>query len=446
VTRRHKKAIAIILGAMMLFSAAPAFGKQPDQVGQEVLGARDGWAAYSTGTSGGAAAKEDQIYTVTNRQELIQALGGDNATNRNNIKPKIIYIQGTIDINTDESGRPLGIEEYRDPAYNLQAYLTAYAPETWGRKKLTGPLEEARLRSAAKQKAYININIGSNTTLIGLGDDARIVGGAFQVKGVDNVIIRNLTFEAPIDFFPGWDPLDGAEGNWNAEYDGLTVDGSTHVWITQNTFGDGEHTDKASGTYFGRKYMQHDGLLDIKNGSDYVTVSYNVLQDHDKVSLVGSSDTSKVDDGRLKITFHHNYYKNLSQRLPRIRFGQVHMYNNYYEFNQASDYDFSYAWGVGVNSKGYAENNYFEFDYEADVSKIIDDFKGTTIYEEGTYVSLPSGLQRDVDLVAAFNAANTVQLNENVGWTPQLHEKIDPTPSVPALVKAKAGAGKLHLK
>jgi pectate lyase len=39
------------------------------------------------------------------------------------------------------------------------------------------------------------------------------------LQSVDNVIIRNLTFEDAFDCFPQWDPTDGASGNCNSQYD-----------------------------------------------------------------------------------------------------------------------------------------------------------------------------------------------------------------------------------
>ncbi|MFL6559518.1 MAG: polysaccharide lyase family 1 protein, partial [Bacillus sp. (in: firmicutes)] len=310
----------------------------PD-LGREILAPKDGWAAYGAGTTGGANADSSHVFTVRNKAELLKALGGgkDNT-------PKIIYVKGTIDFNVDSNNMPVGPEFYADPAYDYNAYLEAYKPDVWGHEKeVFGPLEDARARSAQNQKQQIVVNIGSNTSIIGLGDDAKIIGGSFIMSAVENIIIRNIEFEAPVDFFPQWDPTDGEFGEWNSEYDNVTVTNNSHnVWIDHNKLTDGEHHDEDFGKVFERTYQQHDGLLDVTNGADYVTISYNVLEDHDKTSLIGSSDSRKADEGHLKVTIHHNYYKNLTQRLPRVRYGQVHVYNNYYEFNKDSDYEFDY--------------------------------------------------------------------------------------------------------
>lgn len=433
-----KKTISSLLAASCLaigISSASASG----ELGREVLAPNDGWAAFGEGTTGGAKADKNHIFTVTNKAELLKALGN---TDNNS---KIIYVKGSIDFNVDENNQPIGPEYYaKDCGYNFNAYLEAYDPKIWGyENEVSGDLEKARVCAQQKQKKQVVVNIGSNTSIIGLGDDAKIIGGSFIMSGVKNIIIRNIEFEAPRDFFPQWDPTDGSSGEWNSEYDNVTItNGTENVWIDHNTFSDGEHHDKDSGKYFGRTYQQHDGLLDVTNASSYVTISYNVFQDHDKVSLIGSSDSRTTDRGRLKVTLHHNHYKNMTQRLPRVRYGEVHVYNNYYEFNKNANYGFDYALGVGKESKIYAENNYFSFDFDVDPSKIIKDWKGTSIHESGSFVNGKSSAS-EVDLVAAFNAAYTVQLDENVGWKPSLFTKIHPTQAVPALVEAKAGSGKL---
>ncbi|WP_223588055.1 pectate lyase family protein [Neobacillus bataviensis] len=434
-----KKTFSSLLAVSLLTMGITTVSAASSDLGTEVLAPKDGWASYGEGTTGGAKADASHVFTVTNKAELLKALDGGKDNN-----PKIIFVKGTIDFNVDLNNNPIGPEFYADPAYDYNAYLEAYNPAIWGHKdEVSGPLEDARARSAQKQKEQIVVNIGSNTSIIGLGDDAKIIGGSFIMSAVENIIIRNIEFEAPVDFFPQWDPTDGEFGEWNSEYDNVTVTNNSHnVWIDHNKFTDGKHHDEDFGKVFGRTYQQHDGLLDVTNGADYVTISYNVLEDHDKTSLIGSSDSRTSDGQHLKVTIHHNYYKNLTQRLPRVRYGQVHVYNNYYEFNKDSDYEFDYALGVGVNSKIYAENNYFNFDFDVDPGEIIKDWKGTTIYESGSFVNGKSSAN-EVDLVDAFNQTHTVQLNENVGWEPSLFTRIDPTQAVPALVKAKAGTGKL---
>ena len=63
-------------------------------------------------------------------------------------------------------------------------------------------------------------------------------------------------------------------------------------WNVQNNdFSDGDNPDSAQPVYFGRPYQVHDGLVDITNASDLVTVSYNRLHDHDKTMLIGSTNT-----------------------------------------------------------------------------------------------------------------------------------------------------------
>jgi pectate lyase len=433
-----KKTFSSLLAISLLAMSISSVSASSVELGREVLSPKDGWASYDTGTTGGANADTSHVYTVTSKKELLDALKKDMNT------PKIIYIKGSIDFNVDENNHPIGPEYYADEEYDFNDYLNEYNPEVWGyENEVSGSLEDARVRAQKRQKEQIVVNIGSNTSIVGLGDDAKIIGGSFIMSGVENIIIRNIEFVAPRDFFPQWDPTDGDYGEWNSEYDNVTVTNNAHhVWIDHNKFSDGEHHDKSFGTYFGRTYQQHDGLLDVTNGANYVTISYNVLEDHDKVSLIGSSDNKPSDSGKLKVTLHHNYYKNLTQRLPRVRYGEVHIYNNYYEFNSDSEYEFDYALGVGKESKIYAENNYFDFDYDIHPGDIIKDWKGTSIYESGSFVNGKSS-SNEVDLVEAFNQTHDYQLNEHVGWVPTLFTTIHPTQAIPALVKAKAGTGKL---
>ncbi|ONI89926.1 pectate lyase [Saccharothrix sp. ALI-22-I] len=168
------------------------------------------------------------------------------------------------------------------------------------------------------------VTVVANKTIIGVGSTAEITGGGLQLGSTtrpgNNVIIRNLRFTGASD-------------------DSISVTNSAHhVWI--------DHCDLSHG---------YDGLLDIKRNSDYVTVSWNHFHDHSKSALLGHSDTYTTDRGKLRVTYHHNFFDGTDQRHPRVRFGEpVHVYNNYYRGN--SLYGVASTMDAGV----VVEGNYFE--------------------------------------------------------------------------------------
>ncbi|MFF3636043.1 polysaccharide lyase family 1 protein [Streptomyces sp. NPDC002250] len=146
------------------------------------------------------------------------------------------------------------------------------------------------------------IDIGSNTTVLGVGSSSGFTGGGLRLKKVTNVVVRNLNLSEAV------------------KTDAITVQASTKVWIDHNTLSsDRDH---------GKDY--YDGLVDITHGSDYVTVSWNTFKDHYKGSLVGHSDSNASEDtGHLRVTYHHNWFDNVNSRIPSLRFGTGHFYDNY---------------------------------------------------------------------------------------------------------------------
>ena len=249
------------------------------------------------------------------------------------------------------------------------------------------------------------------------------------------MIIRNITFEDAFDCFPQWDPTDGALGNWNSSYDNISLTGATNVWIDHNAFNDGEHPDSAQPFYFGRPFVIHDGAVDITNASDLATVSWNRFDEHDKVMLIGSSDGATADVGKLRVTVHHNVFDSNVQRTPRVRFGQVHVFNNYYVVKSET---YGYSWGVGVQSQIYAQNNYFVTDGTVDPSRFISRFNGTLIFIGDTLLNGHSQTSH-VDVLAAYNAARDPDLSNAVTWTPFLVGEFHPTQAVAGVVRNTAG-------
>ena len=175
-----------------------------------------------------------------------------------------------------------------------------------------------------------NVVVNSNKTIQGADTNSMLIGDLYVGNGVNNVIIQNLDISNPFLVGDG----DGVTIIYNAK----------NIVVTHCTF-----TDCA------------DGSLDITNQSDSVTVSwcrfrYVNQTAHRNVCLIGSSDAKLDDLGYLHVTIHHCWFdQNCDERMPSVRFGRVHVYNNYYSSATAS---------YGVRTRLYAEclveNSYFE--------------------------------------------------------------------------------------
>jgi len=365
-------------------AVAPDIGSW-QSLGRQVLAQNDGWAAAEGGTIGGTRADANHILTVTNLKQLLQALGGGNKGT--DTTPKIIFIKGIINGNEDDTDKPLNCK----------------APN--------GPLEDA---SGTKESTHIQILIPSNTTIIGDPAGARVVGASFALEGVKNVIIRNIQFENVFDCF------------LNLKYDNMAINGSNHVWIDHNSFIGAIKPNTQRAPSFG------DGLLDIVRGSDLITVSWNRFSNHNKMMLIGASDEATDDNGKLRVTLHHNDFRNIVQRSPRTRYGQVHTYNNYN--NQMDNASLQYTLGVGISSRIFAQNNYYLLPLRTTAAGIIKAYQGTAIHTEGDMVN-----KVPIDLLKAYNATRIPTLKGDVSWTPTFHGPVDPTRCVPSLVPRNAG-------
>ena len=388
---------------------------------REALPKQDGFASVGNGTTGGANATEQNVFKVTNKKEFVSAL-----KNRKNTTPKIVLVYGTIDFDTDDNGKPLTMKDYMVDGYDFQQYLETHKPQSTAPKSLKDEQEAKRKASQKNQSKSITVHVPSNTSIIGM-DNAKLKG-VNLVLDSDNVIIRNIQFESPYDYFPSWDPNDGPEGNWNSQYDSISIKGGTHISIDHSSFQDGPETVEK---YFGRKYEHRDGLVDITNEADYITISYSTFENHNKTMLIGSSDSKISDEGKLHVTLHHNYFHNVVQRLPRVRFGQVHVYNNYFASDTTNgEYAYAYALGVGKNSQIYAENNVADIAGK-DYSSFVKVFGGKQLT---TVNNMFNG-----QIIDTFNDTLTP-----VDWKPELFTTIDPVNEVKENVLHNARANKIH--
>jgi pectate lyase len=400
--------LSIVVAAAVAFTAtAPVPPPHPTErspmstdLGRQILAAGDGWASADGGTTGGATAAPEHVHEVSTRDELAAAVAGN--------EPKIVYVKQHIDANTAPDGTPIACEDYAVDGYSLDAYLAAFDPAHWA-GQASGPLEDARKASSANQRDQIRINVGANTTIVGLGD-VQLTGFTLNIDRVDNVIVRNLRLSDAYDCFPGWNGE-----TWKTEWDNLVVSGSTHVWLDHLTLDDG-------------------GTVD----ADLVTISWNRMMGHDKSLLWGNGDGATADRGRLRVTLHHNELVDLEQRAPRVRFGQAHVYNNVYRVTNPDQYQ--YSWGVGVESSIIARSNTFELPPGIPPSQIIRNFGGTGIDEEGTWVN-----GRQVSVLNAYNSANPGEsLAPQVAGVPGPHLTIEPAPAAQERVGRGAGAGMLN--
>jgi pectate lyase len=178
------------------------------------------------------------------------------------------------------------------------------------------------------------VEISANKTIRGVGASSGISGTTLNIEDMQpaNVIIQNMNIR-------------GVPGG-----DAIQIENATHIWIDHNTMSSTIEDD----------IDFYDGMLDITHAGDYITVSWNIIRDHWKTSLVGHSDGNASEDvGHLRITYHHNWFNRTFERSPRVRFGEtVHVFNNYYSnVNGNSD---SYAIASTMNAGVLVEANVFE--------------------------------------------------------------------------------------
>ncbi|WP_127475701.1 hypothetical protein [Microbacterium sulfonylureivorans] len=457
-------ACALALATAMPAAAASATAapRPATDLGREVIAPGDGWASWSGSTfperverraepvSGGSAAAPADVFVVDTWQELRDALagrpGGSQNDARYNEVPRIVYVTATLDpwlrpdgtrVTCDDIARQVAVVGTGAP-FSMDDYIAAFGPGI----DPSGPLETARVAAAGLQAQLTLQHIGSNVTLVGVGDDTGVVGGSLRIRDARNVIVRNLTLTDAYDCFPQWDANDSG-GNWNSAYDNLSVWTATSVWIDHSTFGDGAHPPASLDTVYGRPFEVHDGLVDVTHGADLVTMSWNWFQHHDKTDIIGSSDSRLQDRGQHRVTQHHNRWTDIGQRAPRVRFGDVHVYNNLYEQTDASLHEtvpgspfFSYFWGAGRESSIVAESNAVELADPATVSRIIAGWGGTELSERDTLVD-----GEIVDVLGGYNATAAAPLSPDVRWAPEDHYAYELTPVRDVAVAVRAGAG-----
>jgi pectate lyase len=311
--------------------ATPA---EPAQVGEVSRYDLEGFAAGAV-TGGGDIPQGDPRYRqVTTATELVAALRAAKASNANPVK--VIEIMNDLNMGWNEVG-------------------TLLQADGLLRQNIAAKKHPALIASGVSLLDIMQFN---GLTIFSR-NGATIRHAEFNIKGGTNLILRNLRFDEL------WEWDEATRGDYDAnDWDFVTIgDGgglTSGIWVDHCTF------TKA-----------YDGVLDIKRGASAITVSwsevvppstgpgsfvqrqfddletnrasnvmYNLLRGYftqdqvisvalpqKKGHLIGSNNLEGLTT--YTVTLHHNHYKDLQDRMPRLRGGDVHGYNLFVDNSNA---------------------------------------------------------------------------------------------------------------
>jgi len=294
----------------------------------------EGFAAAAV-TGGGSVADTDPRYRkVTTATELVAALRAARASNASPVR--IIEIMNDLNMGWNEVGT------------DLQA-------DGLLRQNIAPKKHPALIASGVTLLDIMNFN---GLTIFSR-NGAAIRHAEFNIKAGTNLILRNLKFDEL------WEWDEATRGNYDSnDWDFVTIgDGggvTSGIWVDHCTF-----------------TKSYDGVLDIKRGASAITVSwsevvpaatgpgsfvqrqfddleanrstnvmYNLLRGafsqaqvvdialpQKKGHLIGSNNLEGLTT--YTVTLHHNLYKDLQDRMPRLRSGDVHGYNLYVDSSNA---------------------------------------------------------------------------------------------------------------
>jgi pectate lyase len=299
-----------------------------------------GFATVGTPTTGGGEILEtDAAYAkVTTPQQFIDAIYcwyKAKAYGSYTVPIKVIEIANDLDLGYLEVG-------------------TSVTSSTSG-SSIMSQHAAAKLHPVLMAAGVSKIDIKSKSGLTIFSKNGSTIRHAMlNIKSTSNIIVRNLKFDEM------WEWDEGTKGDYDTnDWDFIDIGNggvANNVWIDHCSF------TKA-----------YDGIVDVKGGAYNITISwckylgddgatnsnsfvrqqlnaleanmssypmYNflrtngftledivkIIQGHDKTHLIGAS-TSEAEKINYTFTMHHNLFMNPWDRLPRLRGGQVHVYN-----------------------------------------------------------------------------------------------------------------------
>lgn len=270
----------------------------------------------------------DNSNPLTNGRKYTYTVGSEPSTPSNNITAPI-----TNPVSTDASQAILGYATMNGMTTGGQGGSVVTVTSLSALKSALQGDDSPKIvyvSGAIKGAGADPIYLKSNKSIIGLSG-ASIEGASFQLvgSGVSNVIIQNLKMSNYLT------------------YGAVTVtEGAHHVWI--------DHCEFSTDRNHGYEYYSKDII--VARGSDYVTISWNKFHDQVLSVLISSGINAKSeasDVGKLRVTLHHNYWYNISEREPTMNYGSVHMFNNYHLNNNG------YSIGARAGGNVRTDNEYF---------------------------------------------------------------------------------------
>ncbi len=376
-------------------SSTPVIGEQP----QELVVAAGGSASFSVTASGLEPLQYqwyhdgDPVPGATSASLVLDEVDGDDS---GEYFVRISNALGEVDSET------VVLEVVTDPAVPVaDGYATQNGGTTGGGNATPQVVSTAEaFRSAVENDdpAVIivdgrldvgDVDIGSNKTILGADEEAGLYGGTLRVRG-SNDIFQNLSL--------------GPSGNGG---DVMEISGAENVYVTRCEFHDSD-----------------DELCSIVRGADWVTVSWSKFyfddpDSHSYAHLIGNGDDVTSDRGKLHVTLHHNWYSSgVRGRMPRVRFGHVHIYNCYY--NSPGN---GYCVGVGKECHIRLEGSHFD-----NVNDPWEDYGGSSDGEIGW-----------ADLIFDGSTQPTFMPNSFPVFDPPYAFTPDRAVEVEALVRAGAG-------
>lgn len=286
-------------------------------------------------TGGGIIAETDSRYAkVTNALDLANAVKSSTV--------KVIEIMNDLDLGWLEIGAP----------------AQAVGPF---RSQQNTPLLHPRLLQTGV--SLLDIQSKNGLTIFS-ANGSTIRHACFNIKNAANVIVRNLKFDELWE----WDEASATPGDYDRnDWDFITLGNGggtvSNVWVDHCTFTkayDGICDIKGGAfnvTFSWNKYVGDDGDVNassfvrqqinaleqsrpanpmyefLRNNGFSVEDIVTILHGHDKTHLIGATALN-AENAQHTITFHHQWYMNPWDRLPRLRAGNVHNYNIYVDDTQ----------------------------------------------------------------------------------------------------------------